>query len=191
MKLETMELRLSELNSSLEKERKEKENISRRLQTCEEILSRSRSVVGELRQKNESYFQLLEAKERELCLLQRLLKTEEDGKAELKAMIQRKKEKIAKLRASLQQREAEINRARQEAQSTRGELQLVSTKLEKKIFQVQELEQSKKELKDDLDRERRRIDNLVILAMVATDKNAYSREIKVGVLVMKSGLQCI
>ena len=67
----------------------------------------------------------------------------------------------------------------------------MSTKLEVKTVQVQELEQSKKELKDDIDWERRKVNNLVILAMVAVDRNAYSREIKVGVLVMKSGLQRI
>ena len=186
IKLEAMEQRLSELNCFLDKERKNKEDLNRRLQVNAGILSRRRNEVGELREKNELGLQLLEAKERELRCLQRLLKKERKDKKELKDMVLAKEEEITKLQESLQKQKAKIKKAGQEAQSLRDELQRISTELAMKIFQLQEMEQSRKELRNERDRERRRVDCLVVQGSVAGDMDAYKKEIQVGVVLMKS-----
>ena len=99
---------------------------------------------------------------------------------DLKAMIRAKEEEISKLRDSLQQQDAEIKRSSQVAQGLREELQQVSAELAVKVSQVQDLERSRKELRDDLDRERKRVDHLVMQTTVTGGVNAFHKEIQVS-----------
>ena len=131
----------------------------------------------------------LKAKEQELHFHERLLKKEEAENTELKTKVRAKEEEIVKLQDSLKEQDAKIRSIGHLTQGLREELQQVSTELAGKVSQVQELERSKKELKDERDRERKRVDQLLIQATIGGDMNAYNKEVEVSSFIMNDTLQ--
>ena len=185
-KLEEKEEKLSELSSSLEKEREKKADISRDLEVARGILSRRRNEVGELRQLRRADMEVFESKQEELNTLKLFLEkqtkenTTRKDIEKVKALIQIKEEEICELHASLEKKDGEIGSSSQVIENQREMIEQVSTELAVKVSNVQDLERSRKELRDELERERKRVDHLVMQTTVTGGVNAFHKEIQVS-----------
>ncbi len=181
--IETKKLKLDQARHSLDEEKSVTEVTRNLFQSTKGILSSHLSELARLRQRRRRDLRELEARKRELRLLQQLVKEHEETNEELKETIEEKEKEIRQLHESIQKLDDEIQSAQQEIQTLRGKLQEITSQLEVKSAKVKELEKSTNMLEISLDHERRRVD-LMLLSAMSGKMRAVSAETKVSTLLI-------
>ena len=184
--VEIYDQRLSEVTHSLEQARKWRGDVTNKRIYVRREAASGHAKVKVLLEKRKEMGRQLQLRKRELSFLQQLqgqLKEsggEDREGEELREVLMHKDAELRRLEEQLREVEKELGCAREKACSLREELQRVTVELAEKSARVQELEHTRDNLEESLNRQRKLVEmSLIQSTAAASSKEALLREIKV------------
>lgn len=158
---------------SLEEARRQKHEENQKVAEIKQTIRQAQEKNEELVEEKMEIEKQLQLKEKELDSLSTAHERDDE-------QLQNKKEKIKKLKQRLQEIWSELSFEKEQSQKLRDKLQTAIAKLEKKSAVEREQEKASGILKITLEKERQRVDFLLMQLMSANaSKDQYVREVEV------------
>lgn len=175
--VETQDLELAVRQIALEEARRQKDATRERMMQVRQTIRHAKTKFMKLIQQKEEVQKQLQLREKELKLLHTGHRKESE---ELRSIIQNKRDEIQELQHNLQSVESKLTSERKVTQDLMKKLYQVTAELAEKSALAQEREKAKWDFKIQLEKERQRVDHLV-MQLTGASKDQYIREIEVKV----------